>query len=284
MSDNQEQTSSAAGLEDALDKKEGKKTRRKRAAKPTVEKVAEGGLAPPIKYEIFVPTQMNRTELKSAPYNDKVRYMNDFVKERLRDSIKRGLFRPPLWNKRTGNLVAGHQRLEQLDALAETDNYSLTVLVIDVDETEEERISVADNNSALQGQYQADGLSEIMLSWKAQGIEPAAAGFEAFDLQQLGVTPILFDVGIETGAAEKAVADLEAIGQMKDLRKQHKVNDRKRETEESSQITIVCKGSAEFETLMKRLGRKPEDDTYIPGWQLLKALGISLKKDDDEDD
>lgn len=43
---------------------------------------------------------------------------------------------PLVWNRRTGILVSGHQRLKALDALEGTEDYELTVSVIDVDDLE----------------------------------------------------------------------------------------------------------------------------------------------------
>lgn len=63
------------------------------------------------------------------------------------------------WNKRTGNLVGGHQRLEQLDALENSKEYELTVCVIDVDEREEAKLNVQLNNPSMQGDWDLDKLS-----------------------------------------------------------------------------------------------------------------------------
>lgn len=65
------------------------------------------------------------------------------------------------WNKRTGNLVGGHQRLEQLDSLENDKNYSLTVCVIDVDEKEEATLNVHLNNPSMQGEWDLDKLADM---------------------------------------------------------------------------------------------------------------------------
>jgi hypothetical protein len=45
--------------------------------------------------------------------------INDNEKRKLRAGIaKHKMVMPPVWNKRTGNLVGGHQRMASLDALA----------------------------------------------------------------------------------------------------------------------------------------------------------------------
>jgi hypothetical protein len=79
---------------------------------------------------------MNRSQLKAAPYNPRI--LSEAAKRKLRTGLKKhGLVAPLTFNKRTGNMVGGHQRLDQLDALAGTANYELDVAVIDVDEVRE---------------------------------------------------------------------------------------------------------------------------------------------------
>ena len=84
------------------------------------------------KYQNFEVKTISRSEIKNAEYNPRV--MDDNAKKRLKAALKKhGLVSALTWNKRTGNLVGGHQRLEQLDSLENDKNYSLTVCVIDVD-------------------------------------------------------------------------------------------------------------------------------------------------------
>src|ERR1035438_8160183 len=84
----------------------------------------------------FTAADIHRKEITGAPYNPRR------ISEKERTALKKiighhGLVEPLVWNKRTGTLVSGHQRLGILDQLAKSKNYLLTVSVIDVDEKTE---------------------------------------------------------------------------------------------------------------------------------------------------
>lgn len=125
--------------------------------------------------------QIHRSQLRNAPYNPRV--MDDYAKLGLRESIRKtgGLIETPIWNRRTGNLVAGHQRLEQTDALAKGQNYQVTVAVIDVDETTERELNVRMNNSTIRGIYDIDGLEDLLTA----GASYQEMGFDIVSLENL---------------------------------------------------------------------------------------------------
>ena len=75
---------------------------------------------------------------------------------------KVGLVQPLVWNKRTGNLVGGHQRLAQIDALERNREYKLTVAVVDVDETRERELNVLLNNPDVCGEWDLPKLKEVL--------------------------------------------------------------------------------------------------------------------------
>lgn len=110
------------------------------------------------KYQNFEFKTISRSEIKNAEYNP--RMMDKNAKKRLKEGLKQhGLVSALTWNKRTGNLVGGHQRLEQLDSLENNRNYALTVCVIDVDEKEEAVLNVHLNNPSMQGEWDLDKLA-----------------------------------------------------------------------------------------------------------------------------
>ena len=112
------------------------------------------------KFQAYDTETINRSDIKNAPYNPRI--MDKEAKKRLLANIrKHGLVSALTWNKRTGNLVGGHQRLEQLDALEKSKDYDLTVCVIDVDEKEEARLNVQLNNPSMQGQWDFDKLANM---------------------------------------------------------------------------------------------------------------------------
>lgn len=110
------------------------------------------------KYQNYDTEIITRDMIKNAEYNP--RLMDEEAKKRLRKNIaKHGLVSALTWNKRTGNLVGGHQRLEQLDALEKSKDYELTVCVVDVDEREEAALNVQLNNPSMQGDWDYDKLA-----------------------------------------------------------------------------------------------------------------------------
>lgn len=110
------------------------------------------------KYQKFTIQTISRADIKNADYNPRI--MDKEAKKRLKAGLqKHGLVSTLTWNKRTGNLVGGHQRLEQLDALEKNQNYSLDVCVIDVDEKEEAILNVQLNNPSMQGEWDLDKLA-----------------------------------------------------------------------------------------------------------------------------
>lgn len=132
------------------------------------------------KYQNFDTETIRRSQIHNAEYNPRI--MDEDAKKRLRKSIRSsGLVSALTWNRRTGNLVGGHQRLQQLDALEKSADYELTVCVIDVDEREEARLNVQLNNPDSQGDWDLDrlaGLAEdFNLSLEDMGFSENTAQF-----------------------------------------------------------------------------------------------------------
>lgn len=132
------------------------------------------------KFQAFETETISRAEIKNASYNPRI--MDKGKKKRLKEGIrKHGLVSAITWNKRTGNLVGGHQRLEQLDALEKTSDYELTVCVIDVDEREEALLNVQLNNPSMQGDWDLDKLAimadDFALSMDDLGFSKEDAAF-----------------------------------------------------------------------------------------------------------
>ncbi|MBA4387660.1 MAG: DNA methylase [Verrucomicrobia bacterium] len=91
-------------------------------------------------------------DLLPAPYNP--RQICPEALAGLRASVERfGLVEPVVWNRRTGHVVGGHQRLKALQALGETDT---PVVVVDLDELEEKALNIALNSPSLAGEFTGD--------------------------------------------------------------------------------------------------------------------------------
>lgn len=150
------------------------------------------------------PEVIARSLLKNAPYNPRQIEREDA--ERLRKSLREhGLVDLPIWNRRTGNLVGGHQRISQLDALEGTKDYELMVNVIDVDEREEAQLNVKLNNPDLQG------------DWDFQKLADMADEF-ALDFDDMGFSEMSVDMMFDGDDRFSALLDNdEANGVMSDM-------------------------------------------------------------------
>lgn len=159
------------------------------------------------KYQNFEVKCISRSEIKNADYNPRI--MDKEAKKRLKEGLeKHGLVSAITWNKRTGNLVGGHQRLEQLDALEKNKNYSLDVCVIDVDEAEEAILNVQLNNPSMQGEWDLDKLATITEQFD---IDFSDMGFTQLDVDFMFDGDERFSEMVENEETEEVKKGLEAV-------------------------------------------------------------------------
>lgn len=139
--------------------------------------------------KIFQPEQITvkRSQINFAAYNPRV--IQDEARKKLKKNMQQiGLLGGIVWNKRTGNLVSGHQRVAIMDAVnrydAETGNndYEFRVEVVDLDEKTEKEQNLFMNNRAVQGEYDDDMLRSLLAD-----IDYSNAGFDDMDMQVLGL-------------------------------------------------------------------------------------------------
>ena len=159
------------------------------------------------KYQKFTVETINRADIKNAEYNPRI--MDKESKKRLKEGLKKhGLVSTLTWNRRTGNLVGGHQRLEQLDALEKNKDYSLDVCVIDVDEAEEAVLNVQLNNPSMQGDWDLDKLAQITEQFDVDFDE---MGFSKLDVDFMFDGDERFTEMFETPEAEEVKKGLEKV-------------------------------------------------------------------------
>lgn len=159
------------------------------------------------KYQKFTIATINRADIKNAEYNPRI--MDKESKKRLKEGLKKhGLVSTLTWNKRTGNLVGGHQRLEQLDALEKNKDYSLDVCVIDVDEAEEAVLNVQLNNPSMQGDWDLNKLAEMTEEFNI-GFDDM--GFSKLDVDFMFDGDERFSEMFETPEAEEVKKGLEEV-------------------------------------------------------------------------
>jgi len=160
------------------------------------------------KYQAYDTETISRSQIKNAPYNPRI--MDEKAKKRLKQNIaKHGLVAALTWNKRTGNLVGGHQRLEQLDALEKSKDYDLTVCVVDVDEREEAALNVQLNNPSMQGDWDFDKLA--MMSEDFDLDLKDDLGFTETDIDFMFEGDDRFSQLFDTQEGENMRGDLEAV-------------------------------------------------------------------------
>lgn len=154
------------------------KPKTERAPKqPKAAKPALGGLP----FDAYDIVEMKRSELKGADYNPRI--ISDNEKKRLRAGLKKHkMVMPPTWNRRTGKLVGGHQRLSALDVLAGGAEYSLKVAVIDVSDSEEKEINILLNNPQAMGDWNLPKLEELL---RDPTVDLAGTGFDMADVFRL---------------------------------------------------------------------------------------------------
>lgn len=160
------------------------------------------------KYQAYETETISRDMIKNAPYNPRI--MDPKAKKRLKKNIaKHGLVAALTWNKRTGNLVGGHQRLEQLDALEKNKDYELTVCVVDVDEKEEAALNVQLNNPSMQGEWDLDKLANMAEEFDLDMSEDL--GFTESDIDFMFEGDDRFSQLFNTQESENVRGDIEKV-------------------------------------------------------------------------
>ena len=117
---------------------------------------------------------VKRSQIKFADYNPRI--IDDGNMKKLVKNIREnGLIEPVVWNKRTGVLVGGHQRLSAADKIYRSKDYDVPVAIIDVDEKQEKVLNVNLNNPSLQGEWNLPQLESLNIdddiSFKDMGFD-----------------------------------------------------------------------------------------------------------------
>lgn len=106
----------------------------------------------PNKSRKWIVKRMKLAELKPAAYNP--RKMSVEALQGLEASISKfGMLVPIVWNKRTGNVVGGHQRLK---ILMEKGEKETDVIVVDLTDHDEVALNIALNSKTIRGDFTSD--------------------------------------------------------------------------------------------------------------------------------
>lgn len=203
---------------------------------------------------------LNRSEIKNAPYNP--RTISDAAAKKIRKNIKdRGLMGGIVVNRRTMHLVAGHQRLAQLDLLEKGQDYQIRVEMVDLTDQEEKEQNIFMNNQSVMGDFDQALLSDII-----HDIDYQAAGFDQYDLNILGI-----NLEMESNT-DSLVEDLKQVAKPIEEKKAH-VKEMKKQVAEKAQATVQ-EGESYFmvsfdsfankAAFMQRFGFDPSDK-FIKG-------------------
>lgn len=218
------------------------------------------------KYQKFDMDVVRRTDIRGADYNP--RLISEDAKKRLRKMLaKHGLVQPLVWNRRTGNLVAGHQRLAALDSLEKSQDYALQVAVVDLNERDERILNVQLNNPSMMGEWDMDKLMEMT---EQADIAPTEFGFSDGDIA------MMFG---DDGELDELLGDCEGVKEAKSTLqdiKQHRAESMaKMQAEQAADFyfTVVCESENQKKILMKALGA-PAWESFVSGKALAGTLGL----------
>lgn len=122
------------------------------------------------------------SKLNPAKYNPR-KYLKpgDSEYEKLKRSISEfGYVEPIIWNKRTGNIVGGHQRYKILKDL----NYQdAECVVVDLDEVHEKALNVALNK--ISGEFDIPLLTDLLKDLSVNDFDVSLTGFDEDEIPDL---------------------------------------------------------------------------------------------------
>ena len=126
--------------------------------------------------------KMKLSELNPAAYNPRKSLKpGDPVYEKLKTSIRSfGNVEPIVWNRRTGNVVGGHQRLRVLLDLGVAES---EVSVVDLTDTDEKRLNIALNK--ITGEWDDEKLATLLSEIISSGADVYPTGFDDQELATL---------------------------------------------------------------------------------------------------
>jgi ParB-like chromosome segregation protein Spo0J len=121
-------------------------------------------------------------QIKLAKYNPrKTLKPGDPAYEKLKKAIARfDLVEPLVWNKRSANLVGGHQRLR---VLKDRGDKTVQVSVVDLEERDEKALNLALNKHA--GEWDNAMLSDLLAELNTGDFDLEIAGFDQKELEKL---------------------------------------------------------------------------------------------------
>ncbi len=224
------------------------------------------------KYQQGETVTVNRSELKEAVYNP--RNISESALNRLKKSIQEhGLIGATIvWNRQTGTVVSGHQRLKALDILENGNDYELQVTAIDVPLREEKALNVQLNNLSMQGEWDNDKLADLI---ENEDFDPAELGFTDLDIDYLFGGDDRFSALYQNDDVKATKEEL------KEIKKNRKEAMQRYKEEQSPDyyVTVVCESQEDKDTLMKEIGM-PVYEKYVSSGQIRRLKRKTAESDE----
>ena len=131
---------------------------------------------------MMVIEKINVNKLLPAEYNPRVALKpGDKEYEKLKRSIKEfGYVEPVIWNKATGNVIGGHQRLTVLKDMGQNE---IDCVVVDLSVEKEKALNIALNK--IQGAWDNDKLASLLTDLDASSFDVTMTGFDAAEVDEL---------------------------------------------------------------------------------------------------
>lgn len=202
-------------------------------------------------------------------------------------------------NRRTGNIVSGHQRLAAIDVIEGRGDYDLDVAMVDLSDLEERTQNVFMNNGAAMGAWDTEMLEALLRDIDKDALPDT--GFDAVDLsvlfnddrlaplfaekaqpaavlETLAELDAIASVGAEERAAEQAKKDAEQAAkkeaQMAAIKEAKKAaRESADEVDTECYAVVVFKDRAEQTRFVTKCGVDPSS-RYVDGAAVWRLLGI----------
>lgn len=208
------------------------------------------------KWQKFETMKINRSQMTNAPWNP--RKIDEKAKSRLKKIIKKhGLVTPVIWNKRTGHIIGGHQRIEIIDSLEKNVDYLIDVSVLDVDEKEEVQLNVALNNQDAMGEFDWGALQDLQEEFGLDPIEDFAFDSDTAEIN----FPELYSSTESNDEEKRTVLSPDEIQSIRDKKKngREKMKADKEEfgsynTESKGWVTLVFSGEKQKRAWLSSIG------------------------------
>lgn len=148
---------------------------------------------------------MNISKLNPAEYNPRKNLQpGDAEYEKLKRSMEQfGYVEPVIWNKTTGRVIGGHQRLKVLVDLGLKE---VDCVVVEMDEEREKALNIALNK--INGEWDTDKLAMLISDLQGSDFDVSLTGFEEAEIANLfektGEKEVRDDDFDLTAALEKA--------------------------------------------------------------------------------